>query len=381
MGCQNDFQAIRKQEQHELDLVKEHLSKGYQSPFLLLDSSFIRNQARKFIAAMPRVKPHFAVKANPDIRVLKICKEEGTGFEIASRCELDSLLSIGIEASEIFYSNPVKSKAYIQYAAEKGVEWYSIDSIEELRKVHSIKPDAKLYLRIYTTNEGSYCPLSGKFGAHAEDIARIIDEAATIQADLAGVTFHVGSQCTNVENWRVGIRTAHEVFQQMQNAGLNPRLLNLGGGYPVPLSHPVPDIEQIADVINTELTLFPETVKVIAEPGRYMIAGAGCLVTSVVGTTQRNDERWLYLDTGFYGGLMELKDGLPFVLKTDKQGPQAPWTIAGPTCDSIDVCAQNYPLPGDLCEGDIIFVLSAGAYSNACATTFNGFPSPEVVVV
>ncbi len=362
-------------------LVREQLRQGYETPFLLLDSAFIRNQVRRFKAAMPRVKPHFAVKSNPDTKILQILKEEGAGFEIASRTELDALLQMDIDAAQVFYSNPVKSSAYIQYTATTGLEWYSIDSIEELRKVHQIKPDAKFYLRIHTTNEGATFPLSEKFGAYPDDIERIIEEAASLKADLAGVTFHVGSQCTNIENWRLGIRAARQIFSQMTEAGLKPRLLNLGGGYPVPLNAPVPEIEAIGAVINTELESFPDTTQVIAEPGRFIVAGAGCLVTRVVGTTQRDGKRWLYLETGFYSGLMELKDGLPLVLQSDRDGPLTPWTIAGPTCDSIDVCAQNYPLPGNLREGDLIYIRSAGAYSNACATTFNGFPSPSVIVV
>lgn len=379
MGCHKP--VIVQDENDTLRPVKEHLQQGYTGPFLMIDSNIIRQQARRFMTALPRVTPHFAVKSNPDSRILQTLKEEGTQFEIASRAELDLLLALNIRPADIFYSNPVKSSLYISYAAEKGVEWYAIDCVEELYKIHQIKPDAKLYLRIYTTNEGSACPLSGKFGAHLEDTRHIIEEAASLGADLAGVTFHVGSQCNNLENWRVGIRAAEEVFTLMRQKGLNPRMLNLGGGYPVPMGNPVHSIDEIAEVINQELNRFPSTVKIIAEPGRYMVAEAGCLVSSVVGTTQRNGERWLYLDTGFYSGLMELKDGIPYVLDTDHDSQLVPWTIAGPTCDSVDVCSQNYPLPSTIREGDIIYVRSAGAYSNACVTEFNGFPSPEVIVI
>src|SRR5882762_5057335 len=117
---------------------------GYDKPFLLIDSAIVREKTRRFTAAMPRVKPHYAVKANPDPRVLKLMLEESAGFEIASIAELDLLLGLGVPAPEIFYSNPVKSRDQITYAASKGVEWYVIDSVEELRKIQSIMADAKI---------------------------------------------------------------------------------------------------------------------------------------------------------------------------------------------------------------------------------------------
>ena len=142
--------------------VQAALKKGYTKPFLLVDSDIVRGKARRFKVAMPRVHPHYAVKANPDPRVLKTLIEENVGFEIASISELDLLLGLGVPAAEIYYSNPIKSRAYLEYAASKGVEWYVLDSVEELRKIVSVKPDAKMYVRIDTPNIGSDWPLAGK---------------------------------------------------------------------------------------------------------------------------------------------------------------------------------------------------------------------------
>src|SRR6185436_18045015 len=150
----------------DFEIVRQAASQKYTRPFLIVDTAIVRGKVRRFRAAMPRVRPHYAVKANPDRRVLKVLVQEGCGFEIASIAELDLLLGLGVSAAEIFYSNPVKSRDYVEYAAGKGVEWFVIDSVEELRKLHSIKADAKLYLRIDTPNIGSDWPLGGKFGAH-----------------------------------------------------------------------------------------------------------------------------------------------------------------------------------------------------------------------
>ncbi len=385
MGCQ-DVSVVRSEQHQPLEFAQNSLLNvlrgGYQGPFLLMDSAVVRDRARQFKAALPGVTPHFAVKANPDPRILSALLAEGVNFEIASRRELELLLPLGVRPAEVLFSNPVKPRSHIAFAAEAGVEWFAIDSIEELRKVHQIKADAKLYLRIYTTNEGAGCPLSGKFGAHCEDIETIIAEAVRLGADLAGVTFHVGSQCTNTTNWREGIEAAGKVLDDFAKAGLEPRFLDLGGGFPVRMGEPIPAIGEIAGVINRGLARLERPLQVIAEPGRFLVAEAGCLVASVVGATRRsNQERWLYLDAGFYSGLMEMKDGIPYVIDTERDGKPVPWTVAGPTCDSVDVCLTGHLLPENLDEGDLIYIRSAGAYVSACSTEFNGFPTLEVMVI
>lgn len=365
----------------DLSLVEARLKQGYQKPFLLIDSNIIRSKARRFKTSMPRVHPHYAAKANPDPRVLKTLIEEGVGFEIASIAELDLLMSLGVPAAEIFYSNPMKSRAYIEYAAAKGVEWYVLDSIEELRKIVSIKPDAKLYLRIDTPNIGSDWPLAGKFGTHLVDVSEIIDEAVRLKADLAGVTFHVGSQCRNPQNWRVGIERAQTVFASMREAGLKPRLLNLGGGYPVRHVKPIPSIEVIAEVINEAIADLPEDIHVMAEPGRYLVSDSACFVCRVVGTATRNGKRWMYWDAGIFGGIIEVSEGLRYEILTQRNGSMIPWSVAGPTCDSVDVLMHDEMLPEDIQENDFIFIPNAGAYTTSYASNFNGFPLPDVVVI
>jgi ornithine decarboxylase len=364
----------------DFEIVRQAARQKYSRPFLIVDTAIVRAKARRFRAAMPRVRPHYAVKANPDRRVLKVLVQEGVGFEIASIAELDLLLSLGVPAAEVFYSNPVKSRDSIAYAAAKGVEWFVIDSVEELRRVRETKADAKLYLRIAAPNIGSDWPLSGKFGAGMGDAREIVAVAAKLGADLAGVTFHVGSQCRNPENWRVALEKARAVFDAMLKAGLRPRLLNIGGGFPVRHVKPIPSIEVIADVVNEGLKAFPDEVQVIAEPGRYLVSDAGYFVCRVLGTATRAGKRWMHWDAGMFGGIIESTEGLRYRIRTDRSGPDVAWTVGGPTCDSVDIVVRDEPLPSDLQEGDFIYLHNAGAYTTAYASQFNGFPLPEVRV-
>jgi ornithine decarboxylase len=364
----------------DFEIVRQAAKQKYTRPFLIVDTAIVREKARRFRAAMPRVRPHYAVKANPDRRVLKVLAQEGCGFEIASTTELDLLLGLGVPAAEIFFSNPVKAREAIAYAASKGVEWYVIDSTDELRKVHEVKADAKLYLRIAAPNIGSDWPLSGKFGAGSSEAREIVAAAAKRGADLAGVTFHVGSQCRNPENWRVALEKARSLFDAMAKAGLKPRLLNIGGGYPVRHVKPIPSIEMIGQVVNEGLKAFPEDVQVIAEPGRYLVSDAGYFVCRVLATASRGGKRWMHWDAGMFGGIIETTEGLKYKIRTDRSGPDVAWTVGGPTCDSVDIVMRDEPLPSDLQEGDFIYIRNAGAYTTAYASQFNGFPLPEVRV-
>jgi ornithine decarboxylase len=364
----------------DFETVRQAARQKYTRPFLIVDTAIVREKIARFHAALPRVKLHYAVKANPDRRILKVIAQEGAGFEIASTAELDLLLPLGVPLAEVFYSNPVKSRDSIAYAAERGVEWFAVDSVDELRRVHEVAPRAKPYLRVAAPNIGSDWPLSGKFGAGAADAREIVATAAKIGADLAGVTFHVGSQCRNPENWRVAIEKSRALFEAMQKAGLRPRMLNIGGGFPVRHVKPIPSIEVIGAVINEGLKAFPEEVQVVAEPGRYVVSDAGYFVCRVLGTAVRAGKRWMHWDAGLFGGVIETTEGLKYRIRTDRSGPDIPWTVGGPTCDSVDVVLRDEPLPSDLQEGDFVYIRNAGAYTTAYASQFNGFPLPEVRV-
>jgi ornithine decarboxylase len=355
-------------------------AENYIDPLLAVSEQRLRDNARSFIAAMPRVRPHFAVKANPDTNILKIFREEGCCFEIASSAELQAMIDLGVDLNTVFYSNPIKSPASIRHAAAAGIQWYVVDTPEEVLKIGAIKPDAKLYVRTEVSNEGSVWPLAGKFGASASGITATIEAAKKIGMQITGVTFHVGSQCSNLNNWIEGIHAAKSIFTQLEVNGWTPELLNIGGGYPVQFTGAEPAIAEVGVAINKALEAIPKSIQIMAEPGRFLVGSAGCLVTQVVGIATRDEKLWLYLDTGTYGGLMELAQGFPSNIISQRTGKPRAWTIAGPTCDSIDVVGE-YNLPSNMEEEDIIFITNQGAYCATCACDFNGFPVPKMVMV
>ena len=370
---------VEKDSRQQIAFTAPH-TEDYSQPVLVMSRQRLHDNARRFMAAMPRVRPHFAVKANADAEILQIFKEEGTCFEVASIGEINAMIDLDANMETVFYSNPIKSPASIAHAAKNGLLWYCVDTPEEVAKIATIKPDAKLYLRIEVSNEGSSWPLAGKFGATPKGIEAIIEAAKVLDMKICGITFHVGSQCCNIDNWVAGIGAAKKLFTKLSSHGFVPELLNMGGGYPLQFTGEEPTIEEIAVRINQELESIPENIQVMAEPGRYFVGSAGCLVSQVVGTATRDDLRWVYLDTGVYGGLMELTLDFPVIIVSERTGEPGMWTMAGPTCDSIDVMGLH-KLPANTEAEDFIYMPNLGAYCTTCACDFNGFPPPVMRMI
>jgi ornithine decarboxylase len=170
-------------------------------------------------------------------------------------------------------------------------------------------------------------------------------------------------------------------FDLMLAKGLNPRLINIGGGYPVQHVKNIPTIEEIAAVVNEGLKAFPEDIQIIAEPGRFLVSDAGYYVCRIIGTATRNQKRWMFWDAGVFGGVIETTEGLRYQIDTDKSGELISWNVAGPTCDAVDVPMRDEMMPCDLAEGDFVYIKNAGVYTTAYASNFNGFPLPRVIIL
>ncbi|MDH5526591.1 MAG: type III PLP-dependent enzyme [Nitrospirota bacterium] len=364
------------------DTVRAHAHEaGVATPYLLCNLDVIDAKMARFRAALPGVVPYYAMKANPDARVLERVKALGGHFEIASIYELDMLMACGVDPREVFFSNPIKPLEAIRRAWEAGVSTMAVDDLDEIAKIASVSPEIKTYLRLETSNTGSDWPLTGKFGASTAEAIEIIDHCAERGLPLIGLTFHVGSQCRNLDNWHSGIENAKLLFARMREAGLTPTLLNLGGGFPIQHTRPMPTIEEIGATVHKSLDGLEPEITVIAEPGRYLVGDSAWMVTRVVGTATRKGHRWIYLDVGCFTGLAETLEKFDYELLTERHGPETPMSVAGPSCDTADTLFDEKMLPEDLSAGDFVLIPNAGAYTTAYASTFNGFPLPVMVML
>lgn len=355
-----------------------------ETPFLLIDKDKVREKTTMIGRNIKNAKVFYAVKANPDIEILRFLNGLKLGFEIASEGELEILSSIGVEPSRIISSNPVKSLKFLKIAASCRVNHFSFDSMEEVDKIARFIPDCNVYVRLSVPNEGSEWPLSKKFGVELDDAVSLLSYAKDSGLNPVGITFHVGSQCTNIYNWNIALDKAKTLWDISRKKGMKLRLLNIGGGYPIKYTKNVVSIEAIErNVNNLIFERFPEDIEIHIEPGRAVVGDAGIFVSTVIGKAGRGDEDWLYIDVGVFNGLMESLGGIKYsyIVEGYKQArSRKQWTIAGPSCDSFDVIDKNVPLPEPQ-VGNLMLILSSGAYTVSYASEFNGFSIPKTILI
>ena len=354
------------------------------TPFLLIDREKVREKTSLIGRHIKNSKVFYAVKANPDIEILRFLNGLKLRFEIASEGELEILSTMGVEPSRIISSNPVKSLKFLKAAASYGLNRFSFDSTEEVEKLASMVPGCNVYVRLSVPNEGSEWPLSKKFGVELEDAASLLLHAEAKGLTPAGITFHVGSQCTNIYNWNIALDKAKLLWDLAAEKDINLRLLNIGGGYPIKYTKNVVDIETIEKNVNNLIyERFPGDVEVHIEPGRAVVGDAGIFVTTVIGKARRGDDDWVYIDVGVFNGLMESVGGIKYsyiVESREEARAGKRWTIAGPSCDSFDVIDKNVSLPEPQ-VGSLMLILSSGAYTVSYASEFNGFSIPKTVLL
>lgn len=352
-----------------------------EPPFLLMDRARVKSKVRSIGKKIRNAKVYYAVKANPDIEILKLMNKQGAGFEIASEGELAILASIGVEPERIITSHPIKSFRFLRMAAEYGLNYFAFDSKDEVKKIRDYIPGSNVYVRLTVPNEGSEWPLSKKFGVELDEAEELLLYAKKKGLNPVGLTFHVGSQCTNVYNWNAALDKAKILWDRMEKEGIRLSVLDIGGGYPIRYTKHVVDIQSIDRNVNSLICeKFPKKTRVFIEPGRGVVGDAGIFVSRVVGKAKRGDENWLYLEVGIFNGLMESIGGIKYSYIVEGAKHSKKWTLAGPSCDSLDVIDRDLILPEPEI-GNLVLILSCGAYTISYASEFNGFSIPKTILI
>jgi ornithine decarboxylase len=354
------------------------------TPFLTVDLTRVARAYHALDDALPGVRLHYAVKANPSPAVLRTLARCGTAWDVASPGEIDAVLAVDPDPARLSYGNTVKKEADIAYAYARGVRSFALDSAGELDKLVALAPGATLLVRLATNGAGADWALGEKFGCSEREAARLLVRAAD-HGHRVGVCFHVGSQQHDVYAWDEPLRVTARLRSLLRAAGADLDVVDLGGGFPAALGVGTPDAKRFGHAITAALLrhLGPDLPALMAEPGRYLVADAGVLETEVVLVSERAGERWVYVDVGLFSGLAETmgealrypitveRDGVPLV------GPAGGAVLAGPTCDSVDVLYRHHRprLPLSLRPGDRLLLHGTGAYTTTYSSVgFNGFP-------
>lgn len=357
----------------------------HDTPFMVLDSKTFTRQLDELIEAFPYAKTYYAIKANPMPELLRILRDRGCCFDVASRYELDKVMAEGVTGDRISYGNTIKKPKDIRYFYEKGVTLFATDSEADVRNIAKAAPGSRIFVRILTEgSETADWPLSRKFGCQTDMAMDLCLLARDLGLVPYGISFHVGSQQRDIGAWDSAIAKVKVIFERLKNEdGIDLKMINLGGGFPANYISRTNDLKTYAEEITRFLREdfgdeFPE---IILEPGRSLVANAGLLVSEVVLISRKDRtslHRWIFTDIGKFGGLIETMDeSIKYPLYVEKKGETEEVVLAGPTCDSADILYENYKyeLPLNLAMGDRLYWFSTGAYTTTySAIEFNGFP-------
>ena len=367
----------------ESDAVYRELIKTHGAPLFLLDCDIARQQYRSLRQALPDVDLYYAVKALPHPDLLAVLHDEGAGFDIASSGEIDALRQLHVVPRRTIHTHPIKRDRDIRDALRYGCTTFVVDNPDELLKFIPYRNRVGILLRVSFRSQSALVDLSKKFGCSVEQVPAILDLADRAGIHVKGLSFHVGSQCTDTRQQVQAIETCNQLIRQHHDVATMPlSILDIGGGFPVSYDGREVDIAAYCAPIRAALSQLPSHVRVIAEPGRFICAPAARTVTTVVGRADRQGMNWYYLDDGVYGSFSgQIFDHVRYPLEIfADEGPVRASVFAGPTCDSIDVVAEDIPMP-DLPLGTIVVGHMMGAYTAATATEFNSLKKAKVLVL
>lgn len=371
---------------HILDHVR---TLDYQTPYFYTSKDALRTTYQLFTHLFPNSEVYYALKANSDPAILTYLNEQGCGFEAASAYEIDMLLRVGVQPKDIIYGTSVKPSSHIIYARRAGVDRFAADSKEEVEKIASHAPGARVFIRGIVDDSGSVFTMSERFGTPVGTVKHLLLQARDLGLQPYGISFYVGSQATHADRWSKAIHLIRPVMEELLEEGIKLDVINIGGGFPVNYDNHknAPQLVDIVRHINEALHHLPYIPTLIMEPGRGLVATSTVLVAEIVARNDRAGHPWLVLDAGIYNALYEamIHQGATQYKVHPLHPPTGEvemmtCTLAGPTGDSLDIINRHAVLPSYIGVGDKLVFENAGAYTVTMASPFNGFPKPNLYI-
>ena len=366
------------------------LTAKHGTPLFIMDHDQIRANYRTFKKNLPRVQCYYAVKANAHPEIIKTLFREGSSFDVASYNEFMQIYKYIKHFEErdkdfyiwdkIIFSNTIKDVETLR-KIRRYRPLVTYDNRDELKKIKEHCDTAGLVLRLKVPDTGSQVEMSSKFGAEPAEAENLIRQAFDAGLVVEGLSFHVGSQCTNFDNFTVALAITADIFHAARKKGYPLKIVDIGGGFPVPYDAQVPKFEKLAKIINAECQrLFPEDIEMIAEPGRFIVATAAMLITEIIGKARRDGKIFYHINDGVYHTFSGVVyDHWIPNFNSFGRGKKEVCAVVGPTCDSFDKISLSTQLPGNLEVGDYLYTENIGAYSIASSTNFNGFDGAKVI--
>lgn len=388
--------------QQKLELVRRFLS-SHETPFFVLETEEVNHAYSFFSRHLPFVQIRYAMKSNSHPSILNIVRNKGGGLDVASYKEIEQALENGFCGKDLLLANTHKDDRTLRALFEHKIGAFTYDSESELKRIYEFRvkygynhhPKSLLRLCPKLTSESLsnlQVDLSIKFGAKVDDAFELVKMAKELNLNPAGFAFHVGSNCYFTDSYVSNFVIASDLIKKLNSdLNLDMNTIDIGGGFPVDTVGAT-GVCQLDDFYATLSSILirnkAREFEVLAEPGRGISGSSGTLTTKIICKKIVNGENWLILNDGVYGCynpiIMDHGEYLYFPVSDrflQSGSDLIPYTLAGPTCDSIDILARNVLLPKELECGDALFTVDIGAYSQSAATNFNGFQIAKCIVV
>jgi ornithine decarboxylase len=366
----------------------ESLAGQFGTPLLVASRAVLLRNYEALRSSLPGVEFYYAAKANPAEAILRPLCEAGSSVDVCSYGEMLAALKAGFTPDMMIHTHPCKTEQNLTSCYAEGLRWFTFDNANEIPKLARHAPDASLLLRLAVSSSSSLINLSAKFGAFEADAVPLMLAAREAGLAVRGMSFHVGSQCREPEDFRRALLQARRIWNRATAAGIELEVLDIGGGFPAPYRDAVLSLEvycralaRALDETFGDLIFSERAIRVIAEPGRGVVADSMTLITRVIGKSVRGGTPWYIIDDGLYGSFSgQLFDHVeyPLIARNADERGLLPCVVAGPTCDSSDVVARDQMLP-DLDIGELLLVPTMGAYTCASASNFNGLEMARII--
>jgi len=377
-----------------MNLTDTKRFQGIRTPFYFYDTELLRQTLKAIneeTAKYPGYHVHYAVKANANLKVLKVINEAGLGIDCVSGGEIQQVLKAGFPANKIVFAGVGKSDWEIELGIDNGIFCFNVESIPELEVINEIAASkgkvADVCFRI-NPNVGAHTHANittglaeNKFGIAMEDMEKVIRLADSLKnVNFKGLHFHIGSQILEMDDFVALSNRVNELQDQLEAAGIKVEIINVGGGLGIDYSDPqgnsIPNFKAYFETYNKNLKLRPgQTVHF--ELGRAVVGQCGALITKVNYVKKCTIKQFAIVDAGMTDLIRPaLYDAHHKTLNLSSNLPEETYDVVGPICESSDVFDKDIKLAGTK-RGDLIAMLSAGAYGEIMASSYNCRTLPE----